>query len=149
MRDRRWKSGVRSVAKRRLANLVAKYGGKCFYCGVAIVCESAIPEDRRIHKTAHMVTFKSESGDVRREYFATVDHVKPIASFAPGTKREVINAASNLVPACSKCNGRKAREVRPAVIPCRGCGALIRKRKFCRTCFRKLPASVVMAMKRT
>lgn len=37
---------------------------------------------------------------------ATIDHVRPVSTFPKGTAREIVNAPSNLVAACSKCNSR-------------------------------------------
>lgn len=36
-----------------------------------------------------------------------VDHVTPASHFAVGTDRAVVNASSNLVPACEGCNNAK------------------------------------------
>lgn len=35
------------------------------------------------------------------------DHVTPASHFAVGTPREIVNAATNLVPACEACNDSK------------------------------------------
>jgi len=42
----------------------------------------------------------------------TVDHIRPIDTFPPGTPLNVVNAPDNLQPMCIRCNSRRGAQYR-------------------------------------
>lgn len=83
-----------------LPRLVARQGGKCFYCQRPIVVVRSIPEHLRDEMVYPHIYFRSKDGEYLFALYATTDHIKPLSANGD-------NHPSNLVASCAQCNQRK------------------------------------------
>lgn len=87
---------LRRRARRVMPDLLSAQRHRCYFCGRRIVHVSKIPKDKRLAIDATTVTYLRR-GQVRRELFATIEHLVPIRAGGRNDRR-------NLVATCFCCN---------------------------------------------
>ncbi len=91
------------VSVRRFAEVAARQGSFCFWCGIRVVRESEIPQTNRIAKNHSTIVYLSAGGELCEQAFATIDHLIRVTDGGS-------NKAENLVISCYPCN--QLREVK-------------------------------------
>lgn len=115
------KTSRRTVSSIKFAEVAARQGSFCFWCGGKVIKEADIPAENRLIKNKQTVVYLA--GDqLREEAIGTIDHLLRLRDGGS-------NNPENLVISCLSCNSERDRVTqaynRPFArrkLPCKTCG---------------------------
>jgi hypothetical protein len=95
---------LRTAARKRRKRVLQKHGYQCYWCKIPLVLPEQVPEHKFCYiRNQHIYWREDPRGPVQCTPMVTLDHLKPLREGGD-------SSVSNLVPACTDCNGKRDAE---------------------------------------
>ena len=112
----------RQLSNTKFMEVAARQGSYCYWCGIKVIREAAIPKKNRISRGNRKTIVYLSNGELREEAVATIDH---LLRFEDGGNDQI----ENLVISCYICNIERDRitiayghPFARRKLPCHSCG---------------------------